>query len=356
MRRSTSALSPFTEFGQISGRLARRGFWPGAVLWLVITLAGVQLGNLWLLIVALLLTWPIAAAAARRLHDTDRSAGWLWLGLIPGANLVLVLMLLRAPHHRPSIYDRSSDTPVATALVAAVSILVVILLIFAAPIQVQRANMKPSLMPGDIVLVWRRGGGGWANASCWPASCLTKGGHTPDTGQVIALRQTSGDIAFARMIAGPGDRVQIDQGRVSVNDVPADMTRIGTFQEPFGAQGPDQLLPRCSNGAVGLGAICRKPAYQETLSSGASHVVLDSGLSALDRYGPVVVPDGTVMVLADNRDTPEDSRIAPIAGGLGFVAKSDIVGRTARVLISARGTTPWAIWTWRWSRIMERVE
>lgn len=304
---------------------------------------------------ALVLFWPVVAAAGRRLHDTGRSATWLWLGLVPGLNLVLLPMLLAAPQQRPSIYDRGDDNPIGPALVGAVACLLALLLVFAVPVQVPRAGMKPALRPGDIVLVWRRGAGGWANASCWPAKCLTKSGHMPEMGTVLAIRNKDNRVSFARVVAGPGDVVSITNGRLQINANPVQTARVGTFTEPFGAQGPQQILPRCANGAVGLGAACQKPALRETLGNGAAYLILDSGHSALDRFGPVTIPEETVFVLADNRDVPEDSRIAISTGGLGFVAQSDIIGRPARILISARGASPWAVWTWRWTRILERI-
>lgn len=352
MRRDSAALSPLRHWGRCAGRLARRGYWPFALTWCALVWVGLRWSNLWLCLLVLALLWPLAAASVRRLHDSDRTGSWLWLALIPGINLILVALLMAPPQQRPSIYDRDGHAPITAGLVGAVSAVMVLIALLASVASVPRAGMVPALMPGDLVLIWRRGGGGWANASCWPANCHTHAGSTPQRGELIAIRADG--VAYGRAVAQAGDTVEIQAGILLLNGQPIPLRRLGTYQEPFGAQGPLRLLPRCANGAVGLGAICQKPAFEERLGD-ASYTVLDGGQTALDNYGPVTVPEGHVFVLADSRDAPEDSRVAATAGGLGFVAQSDIIGRPARVLISGRGASLWYLWRWRWDRIWERV-
>jgi len=62
-------------------------------------------------------------------------------------------------------------------------------------------------------------------------------------------------------------------------------------------------------------------------------------------YGPVVVPEGTLFFLGDNRRNSADSR-----GGLGFVARERVIGRAVAIVwpvanassLLARGPVPLA--------------
>lgn len=345
MRRQTRALAPLSQWGRTSGRLARRGFWPLALLFAALMAGWLWRGAFWSGLAALLLLWPMLAAAARRLHDTGRSARWLCLLLPPLTPLLLVLLVL-PPTQRPTRHDRSNDSPTAPFFIALIAALLVVLSLFGTIGSISRANMKPGLLPGDLVWIWRRGAGGWREASCWPALCPFASAAPPEPGMLVALRTGVGAMRIGRVIALPGQRVELRAGRLFVDEVAQPTRPLGVHQEAFGPQGPARLLPLCRNGAVGLGARCQKSAANE-----AGRTILDAGRSGFDDFGPVTVPEGRVFLLSDNRDRGEDSRISPRAGGLGMARQSDIIGRVARVIVSARGAGLWSVWTWRIGRI-----
>lgn len=98
-------LQPLEKYAIFTGRARRKEYWLFYLLILIISIP-LQLIHtstesniaLWLYIgfyLAVLL--PSLAVTVRRLHDTDRSGGWVFMLLIPivGGIWIFILMLLR---------------------------------------------------------------------------------------------------------------------------------------------------------------------------------------------------------------------------------------------------------------------
>jgi len=115
-------------------------------------------------------------------------------------------------------------------------------------------------------------------------------------------------------------------------------------------QGPLGVRPQCANGVVGMGAVCEKERFIETLPNGVSHAILNIGPRQTDNTGVFTVPEGQFFFIGDNRDNSTDSRVAQAARGVGFVERKDIVGRADRVMFSSAGRSMFAFWTWRSDR------
>jgi signal peptidase I len=122
----------------------------------------------------------------------------------------------------------------------------------------------------------------------------------PERGELAILRPPSEpDIDFVkRIIALPGDRIQVREGRLYLNGVMVE--RVPVSDEEAAP------LPQDSANAR---------VYRETLPGGASYLISEiSDNGQLDNTPELVVPAEHVFVLGDNRDRSNDSRT-----GLGFI-------------------------------------
>ena len=119
----------------------------------------------------------------------------------------------------------------------------------------------------------------------------------------------TGTDFIKRVVGMPGDRVQMKNAVLFINDTPVQQVDAGVFEEVFAAQGPIRSRPRCENGVVGEGAICKKSRKVETLPNGRSYNILNIGAQRHDNTGVYTVPAGHYFFMGDNRDNSTDSRV-----------------------------------------------
>lgn len=198
------------------------------------------------------------------------------------------------------------------------------------PFSIPSGSMRPTLLEGDYLFVTK-----WAygySRHSLPFSPPVLSGRIwdaePERGDVVVFKlpqDTSFDY-IKRVIGLPGDRIQMRDGALFINDEPVAREKVGEINNPDITE---------VNRPVEV--------WRETLPNGVSYDTLDLTKNGIgDDTREFRVPEGHYFMMGDNRDNSTDSRFT-----VGFVPHENLVGRANIIFFSiAGGRSPLEIWQW----------
>jgi signal peptidase I len=202
------------------------------------------------------------------------------------------------------------------------------------PFTIPSASMEPNLYQGDYIIVSKYSYG-YSRHSIPFSPPLLSGRlffHPPQRGDIIVFklpRDNKTDY-IKRLIGLPGDRIQVKQGLVYINDKP-----IVRTPEPSGTED------------MGDGMLRPVLRFMETLPNGRRFLTNSYGPDGdVDNTGVYEVPQGEYFFMGDNRDNSLDSRF-PSEVGVGFVPAENLEGRAQMILLSWNAKASlFKPWTW----------
>jgi signal peptidase I len=213
------------------------------------------------------------------------------------------------------------------------------------PFNIPSGSMRPTLEVGDYLFTNKRSYGyGQYSFSLFYNLFLP----VPYQGRIWSQDPKRGDILvfwlpshgqnyIKRVIGLPGDRIQVRQGRLYINDHIVSREFVGLIEDSQSVKGPIVLRE-----------------YIETLPNGVVHKIYEEGdENPLDDTGVYIVPDGHVFMMGDNRDNSTDSRVTR---EVGPVPIENIIGRAEVIFFSTNGSAGLLeFWRWPWAVRFERL-
>jgi len=185
-------------------------------------------------------------------------------------------------------------------------------------------SMRPNLLEGDVVFVNRL-----AYDLKLPLTDVVLAHlNDPKRGDIVTFTSPAdGQRLIKRLIALPGDKVEMRNKQLLINGEPADYELLTLGLEPI-TEG--RSLPAVQ--------VSEKVAGKQRI------IQWLPDLHRATDFAPMTVPADSYMMLGDNRDNSVDSRY------IGLVPRKVLIGRAERILVSAAILDDWSLRTERIGR------
>ena len=213
-----------------------------------------------------------------------------------------------ASHHSLLRLHLPTVPEALASLLRTIIVALFILTFLLQPYLIPSESMERTLLVGDFLLVDKQifaPGNGAGSLIQWlmPHRDVARG-------DIVVFHHPDPPYLVKRVVGVPGDRIRIEDGRVTVNGLPQD--------EPYAAFEP----------------IEPSPIPDEFPSKVYTDPQVDIGwwkqMQGLTENGELTVPQGEYFVLGDNRNHSKDSRF------WGFVPRQAIIARPLVIYFSIR--------------------
>lgn len=217
---------------------------------------------------------------------------------------------------------------------------------FYEPFHIPSGSMKPNLLIGDYIFVSKMSYG-------YTKYSLPFGykfnyfndrifNKNPQRGDVAVFRMPGNEnINYIKRIIGvPGDKVQIKNGQIFINNKKIIQKQSSKFRDIDRSSKQELIIDQ----------------YSESITSDKNVLILDQVKNApQDNSGIYNVPKNHYFVMGDNRDNSRDSRYIDV----GFIPHQNFIGK-AKIIFFSTSKPIWYIFSWfdsiRFSRIFDKIE
>lgn len=206
------------------------------------------------------------------------------------------------------------------------------------PYNIPSSSMVPTLLIGDYLIVTKYNYGYSKHSFPFSLPIIPKGrlfGRDPQRGDIVVFKVPKDNKTdyIKRVIGLPGDRIQVVNGRLFINDVLVDRQKLGEEDWTVEKEG-----------------LVHYTKYLETLPNGVQHWIYEQSDDKLqDDTDVIIVPEGYYFMMGDNRDNSYDSRF------FGPVPAQNLEGKARFIFYSNNGTGDvWQFWKWKQSLRLKR--
>jgi signal peptidase I len=247
----------------------------------------------------------------------DMALPWLGACFSVWTTIVFILMLGRIEQFG---FLRTIVVYILNNLVFALFAALIVRTCLYQPFNIPATSMMPTLLVGDYVFVSKYAYG-YSRFSLPFSPQLFSGrvfGREPERGDVVVFRLPRDQRTdyLKRVIGMPGDRIQMKDGVLHINDAPVKREPIADF----------------AGDACGTDSTAGVKRWRETLPNGVSYETLDCVQNGyFDNTNVFTVPAGYYFMLGDNRDNSTDSRAPSVMGNIPF---ENLIGRVDLIFYS----------------------
>ena len=209
---------------------------------------------------------------------------------------------------------------------------------------VPSGSMEPTVMTGDRIVVNKSAFG--LRVPFTKSTWIMRWG-TPNRGDmVVAYSPDEGDEVriVKRIVAIPGDTIQMIDGRLHINGIAPEMTHLEASEFPA----MDQV------------AASKMDFFTETVDGDSHAVMFNQGRGGIRDFPAIKVPEDQYVIIGDNRDNSKDARgwnaaqtklpDGSIQQTIEFTDIDRIQGRAFAVAFSLDNWVP------RWGRFFKGLE
>jgi len=201
------------------------------------------------------------------------------------------------------------------------------------PFYIPSSSMEPNLLVGDRLFVSKHSYGYSRHSLPFSPKITNKRffSKNPERGDVVVFKTPDDNRTdyIKRLIGIPGDKIQIKNGNLFLNDKKIIKNKINISTDIY-----------CGNQSLDF------EAFEETLPNGKKYVAIyrkDGTILNTDVYH---VPANHFFFMGDNRDCSKDSRFL---SSVGYVNVNNLVGKAKIIFFSNDNRKDSFLKFWKWS-------